>query len=42
LFDGAYGEMLKTTEHFLNNMIMPVQLNPCWQKNPTSPNTLQR
>jgi hypothetical protein len=41
LFDGAYGEMLKTTEHFLNNMIMPVQLNPCWQKNPTSPNTLQ-
>ena len=40
LFAGSYGEMLKIAEHFLNNMIMPVQLNPCWQKNPTSPNTL--
>lgn len=41
LFAGSYGEMLKIAEHFLNNMILPIQLNPCWQKNPTHPNTLQ-
>jgi pimeloyl-ACP methyl ester carboxylesterase len=39
LFAGSYGEMLKTAEHFLNNMILPTQLGPCWQKNPTEPNT---
>lgn len=39
LFAGSYGEMLKTTEYFLNNMTMPKQLNPCWQKKPTSPIT---
>lgn len=39
LFAGSYGEMLQTTEYFLNNMIMPKQLNPCWQKNPTHPIT---
>jgi hypothetical protein len=39
LFDGSYGEMLKTTEYFLNNMIIPKQLNPCWQQKPTNPIT---
>jgi hypothetical protein len=37
LFAGSYGEMLQTTEYFLNNMITPKQLNPIWQKNPTNP-----
>lgn len=41
LFAGSYGEMLKTTEYFLNNMMMTKQLNPCWQRNPTSPITGQ-
>lgn len=41
LFAGSYGEMLQTTEYFLNNMIMPKQINPCWQKNPTNPITGQ-
>jgi hypothetical protein len=41
LFAGSYGEMLQTAEYFLNNMIMPKQLNPCWQKNPTNPITGQ-
>jgi hypothetical protein len=37
LFDGAYGEMLQTVEFFLNNMVMPQQLTPCWQQKPTNP-----
>jgi hypothetical protein len=37
LFDGAYGEVLQTAEYFLNNIRMPKQLSPCWQKNPTNP-----
>jgi len=41
LFAGSYGEMLQTTEYFLNNMVMPKQLNPCWQKSPTNPATGQ-
>jgi hypothetical protein len=41
LFAGAYGEMLQTTEYFLNNMTMPKQLNPCWQQKPTNPITGQ-
>jgi hypothetical protein len=39
LFAGSYGEMLKTTEYFLNNMVMPEQITPCWQKKPTNPIT---
>jgi len=39
LFAGSYGEMLQTTEYFLNNMIMPEQINPCWQNKPTNPST---
>lgn len=38
-FAGPYGEMLQTTEYFLNNIIMPKQLNPSWQQNPTNPIT---
>jgi hypothetical protein len=41
LFAGSYGEMLQATEHFLNNMSMSKQINPCWQKNPTNPITGQ-
>lgn len=41
LFAGSYGEMLQTAEYFLNNMIMPKQINPCWQKDPTNPITGQ-
>jgi hypothetical protein len=41
LFAGSYGEMLQTTEYFLNNMVMSKQINPCWQKNPTNPATGQ-
>jgi hypothetical protein len=37
LFDGAYGEMLKTAELFLNNIIAQGKLNPIWQTNPTDP-----
>ncbi|WP_313706535.1 hypothetical protein [Massilia sp.] len=37
LFAGSYGEMLQTAEYFLNNMLLPKQLNPCWQQNPTNP-----
>jgi hypothetical protein len=39
LFDGAYGEMLKTTEHFLNNMIIRGHVHPHWQLNATNPYT---
>jgi len=39
LFAGSYGEMLQTAEHFLNNMITPKQINPCWQQKPTNPAT---
>ena len=41
LFAGSYGEMLQTAEFFLNNMVLPKQLHPCWQKNPTNPITGQ-
>lgn len=41
LFAGSYGEMLQTAEYFLNNMVLPKQLNPCWQKSPTNPATAQ-
>lgn len=39
LFDGAYGEMLKTTEFFLNNMVRPTQVWPHWQHSPINPMT---
>lgn len=39
LFSGSYGEMLQMTEYFLNNIEMPNQLAPWWQKNPVSPIT---
>lgn len=39
LFAGAYGEMLQTMEYFLNNIVMPKQLTPCWQQKPTNPAT---
>jgi len=39
LFDGSYGEMLQTAEHFLNNMVTPKQIDPCWQQKPTNPIT---
>lgn len=41
LFAGAYGEMLRTTEYFLNNMVMPKQITPCWQQKPIDPATGQ-
>lgn len=30
LFAGAYGEMLKTAENYLNNMLLGGELNPTW------------
>jgi hypothetical protein len=31
LFDGAYGKLLKTTEHHLNNMLLGEQVNTIWK-----------
>jgi pimeloyl-ACP methyl ester carboxylesterase len=31
LFTGAYGQMLKTAEMFLNNMMVGGKIHPCWQ-----------
>jgi hypothetical protein len=38
LFVGAYGEMLKTTERYLNNILRNGQLDPygCWRPSPYS------
>jgi hypothetical protein len=35
LFAGAYGQMLKTAEVFLNNMTIPSQIHSFWQSEPT-------
>jgi hypothetical protein len=39
LFDGAYGEMLKTAELFLNNIVTKGKISPFWQSMPTDPET---
>jgi hypothetical protein len=39
LFDGAYGEMLKTAELYLNNIVMKGKISPYWQSMPTDPET---
>lgn len=39
LFTGAYGEMLKTAEALLNNMMTDGKIHPFWQINPISPIT---
>ncbi|MCS0584530.1 GPI inositol-deacylase [Massilia pinisoli] len=40
LFAGAYGEMLKTTERYLNNISRNGQLDPYGEWNTSSPNSL--
>jgi hypothetical protein len=37
LFEGAYGTMLKTAEHFLNNIVLNGAIHPCWQSDPKTP-----
>jgi hypothetical protein len=37
LFAGAYGEMLKTAEKYLNNMLLGGEVNPIWQSVCVSP-----
>jgi len=39
LFAGAYSQMLKTAELFLNNMVIKGQLNPTWSSVLTDPKT---
>jgi hypothetical protein len=39
LFTGAYGELLKTSEAFLNNMMNDGKVHPFWQANPINPIT---
>lgn len=39
LFDGAYGETLKTAERYLNNIVMKGKISPFWQSMPTDPET---
>ncbi|MFZ3288304.1 MAG: hypothetical protein WA191_15860 [Telluria sp.] len=36
LFAGAYGDMLKITEEFLNNIVVKGKVHPFWQLHPTN------
>jgi hypothetical protein len=39
LFDGAYGQMLKTAESYLNNMLAGSSVNPMWKPYFADPST---